>query len=52
MGYSPLDGLTMGTRSGAIDGNAVLRMAELYGIDGAARILNRESGLVGVGWQP
>ena len=49
MGYSPLDGLTMGTRSGGIDGNAVLRMAELYGIDGASRILNRESGLLGLG---
>ena len=49
MGYSPLDGLTMGTRSGAIDGNAVLRMAELYGIAGAGRILNRESGLLALG---
>lgn len=49
MGYSPLDGLTMGTRTGAIDGNAVLRLAELHGIDGAGRILNRESGLLGLG---
>ncbi|MFO1174424.1 MAG: acetate/propionate family kinase [Paracoccaceae bacterium] len=49
MGYSPLEGLTMGTRTGAIDGNAVLRLAELHGIDGAARILNRESGLLGLG---
>ena len=49
MGYSPLDGLTMGTRSGSIDGNAVLRLAELHGIDGATRILNRESGLLGLG---
>ncbi len=49
MGYSPLDGLTMGTRAGSMDGNAVLRMAELYGIDGAARILNRESGLLALG---
>ena len=49
MGYSPLDGLTMGTRTGAIDGNAVLRLAELHGIDGAARLLNRESGLLGLG---
>ncbi|KAF0116955.1 MAG: ackA [Rhodobacteraceae bacterium] len=49
MGYSPLDGLTMGTRTGSIDGNAVLRLAELHGIDGAARILNRESGLLGLG---
>lgn len=48
MGYSPLDGLTMGTRTGGIDGNAVLRLAEVYGIEGAARILNRESGLKGL----
>ncbi|MDB5661145.1 MAG: acetate kinase [Cypionkella sp.] len=51
MGYSPLDGLTMGTRSGAIDANAVLRLAELHGIAGAGRILNRESGLLGLGGQ-
>ncbi len=49
MGYSPLDGLTMGTRAGAIDGNAVLRLAELHGVDRAGRILNRESGLLGLG---
>lgn len=49
MGYSPLDGLTMGTRTGGIDGNAVLRLAQEHGIDGAARILNRESGLRGLG---
>jgi acetate kinase len=49
MGYSPLDGLTMGTRSGGIDGNAVLRLAELHGTVEAGRILNRESGLQGLG---
>jgi acetate kinase len=49
MGYSPLDGLTMGTRAGAIDGNAVLRLAELHGVEAAGRILNRESGLLGLG---
>jgi acetate kinase len=49
MGYSPLDGLTMGTRTGGIDGNAVLRLAEVHGIAGAARILNRDSGLLGLG---
>ncbi|MCC7321962.1 MAG: acetate kinase [Rubellimicrobium sp.] len=45
MGYSPLDGLVMGTRSGAIDGMAVLRLAEIHGIAGAARLLNHDSGL-------
>ncbi|OYU39848.1 MAG: acetate kinase [Pseudorhodobacter sp. PARRP1] len=49
MGYSPLDGITMGTRAGSIDGNAVLRLAELHGIAGAGRVLNRESGLLGLG---
>ncbi len=49
MGYSPLDGLTMGTRAGAMDGNAVLRMAQLYGIPGAGQILNCESGLLALG---
>ena len=49
MGYSPLDGLTMGTRSGGIDGNAVLRLAEVHGVEQAGRILNRESGLLGLG---
>lgn len=49
MGYSPLDGLTMGTRTGAIDGMAVLRLAEEIGIDAASRVLNRESGLKALG---
>lgn len=49
MGYSPLDGVTMGTRTGTIDGNAVLRLAEVHGIAGASRILNRESGLLALG---
>lgn len=49
MGYSPLEGLTMGTRTGMIDGNAVLRLAEVFGLAEASRILNRESGLLGLG---
>ncbi len=49
MGYSPLDGLTMGTRSGSIDGNAVLDLATRHGVEAAARILNRQSGLLGLG---
>jgi acetate kinase len=49
MGYSPLDGLTMGTRSGSIDGNAVLRLAKVHGVARAGEILNRESGLLGLG---
>ena len=49
MGYSPLDGLTMGTRAGGIDGNAVLRLVELHGLAGAGDILNRRSGLRALG---
>ena len=52
MGYSPLSGLTMGTRSGDIDGNAVLRLAEVYGVEGASHVLNRQSGLLGLGGAP
>lgn len=48
MGYSPLDGLTMGTRSGGIDANAVLRLVEDYGLKRTKAILNHESGLLGL----
>ncbi|MDN5787195.1 acetate/propionate family kinase [Pseudorhodobacter sp.] len=49
MGYSPLEGLTMGTRTGGIDGNAVLRLAEVFGIAQAGHILNKQSGLLALG---
>ncbi|KIT16028.1 acetate/propionate family kinase [Jannaschia aquimarina] len=49
MGYSPVAGLTMGTRSGDIDPMAVLDMARRHGIDGAAERLNRASGLRALG---
>ncbi|QDG76107.1 acetate/propionate family kinase [Labrenzia sp. PHM005] len=49
MGYSPLEGLTMGTRCGGIDGNLVLRLAEQFGVDETSQILNRKSGLLGLG---
>lgn len=45
MGYSPLSGLTMGTRSGDIDGAAVLRMSKSLGEDETDRLLNKSSGL-------
>lgn len=48
MGYSPLDGLTMGTRSGGIDANAVLQLVEDNGLDRTKAILNHESGLLGL----
>ena len=48
MGYSPLDGLTMGTRPGSIDPNAVLTLAERIGTEPARALLNRGSGLFGL----
>ena len=49
MGYSPLEGLTMGTRCGAIDGNAVLKLVEDYGAAETSELLNRKSGLLALG---
>ena len=49
MGYSPLSGLTMGSRCGDIDGNAVLRLVEVHGLQETARVLNHRSGLLGLG---
>ena len=48
MGYSPLDGLTMGTRAGSLDPAVVLDLAARHGVDVTARLLNRESGLFGL----
>lgn len=49
MGYSPLDGLVMGSRAGSIDAMAVLRMARDHGIDRTAHLLNHDSGLRALG---
>jgi acetate kinase len=48
MGYSPLEGLTMGTRAGNIDANAVLRLVEEEGVEATRRLLNHGSGLLGL----
>lgn len=48
MGYSPIDGLTMGTRAGGIDANAVLRLAEIHGVAQVTKMLNFGSGLTGL----
>jgi acetate kinase len=50
MGFTPLEGLVMGTRSGDIDPGIVGYLAEKEGLDAAAveRLLNRESGLLGI----
>lgn len=50
MGYSPLDGLVMGTRTGALDPGVILALLKEPGMDLAAveRLLWRESGLAGL----
>lgn len=49
MGFSPLDGLTMGTRPGSLDPAVVLDLASRHGVDAAHRLLNRDSGLKALG---
>ncbi|MBD3246414.1 MAG: acetate/propionate family kinase [Candidatus Omnitrophica bacterium] len=50
MGFTPLEGLMMGTRCGDVDAAAVLTIMEKEGLDVPKmnRILNRESGLRGI----
>lgn len=50
MGFTPLEGLMMATRSGSIDPGILLHVQQKYGLSGEEldRILNRESGLQGV----
>src|SRR5690606_3618159 len=49
MGYSPLDGLTMGTRPGGLDPAVVMDLVARHGADGAGQMLNRASGLTALG---
>jgi acetate kinase len=50
MGFTPLEGLMMGTRSGSIDPGLLLYLLREKGIsaDELDRVLNRESGLKGI----
>ncbi|MBR2520968.1 MAG: acetate kinase [Oscillospiraceae bacterium] len=50
MGFTPMDGLPMGTRPGHIDAGAVLHMIINFGIkpDEVLNILNKKSGMLGV----
>jgi acetate kinase len=50
MGFTPLEGLMMGTRSGSIDPSIVVHVQERHGLttDQVETALNRESGLLGV----
>lgn len=49
MGFSPVSGLTMGTRSGDVDPAVVLRLAAARGIEATERLLNHDSGLTALG---
>ncbi|MFG6530172.1 MULTISPECIES: acetate/propionate family kinase [unclassified Sulfitobacter] len=51
MGFSPLGGLTMGTRAGEIDAGAVLHLVGDLGLEAAQRLLHHESGLLGLSGQ-
>lgn len=50
MGYSPLEGVIMGTRSGTIDPTAVKVLQDVLGLDDNAvqEYLNKHSGLLGL----
>jgi acetate kinase len=50
MGFTPLEGLVMGTRSGDLDPGALLYVMERAGLSpaDASRALNQESGLLGL----
>lgn len=50
MGFTPLEGLVMGTRCGDLDPSIVTLMAEKLGIglDQVTEILNKESGVLGI----
>ncbi len=50
MGFSPLDGLVMGTRCGSIDPGVLLYLMDHHGMDARAleHLLYHESGLLGV----
>jgi len=50
MGFTPLDGLMMGTRGGSLDPGVILYLIDELGMDARAieTLLYRESGLLGV----
>lgn|ERR1700722_11922181 len=50
MGFTPLEGLMMGTRSGDVDPSVIpfLMREEGMSVEGVMRVLNKESGLLGV----
>ncbi|MHA4895191.1 acetate/propionate family kinase [Pedobacter sp. PWIIR3] len=51
MGFGPLSGLMMGTRSGDIDPSVIFHLMEHsgYSLEQLSRLMNKQSGLLGVG---
>jgi acetate kinase len=48
MGFTPLEGLVMGTRSGDVDAGLVLHLARRLGVSETDALLNQQSGLLGL----
>ena len=48
MGFTPLEGVPMSTRSGSVDPGAVLHLVRERGVDEVSDLLEHESGLLGV----
>jgi acetate kinase len=48
MGFTPLEGLVMGTRSGDLDAGVVLELAKRSGISATLEMLNKNSGMQGL----
>ncbi len=50
MGFTPLEGLMMGSRSGSVDPGLLIHLLRQgdYGVDDLDRLLNRESGFLGI----
>jgi acetate kinase len=48
MGFTPLEGLVMGTRSGDVDAGLALELARKDGADAVLDMLNKRSGLQGL----
>ncbi|WP_457636532.1 acetate/propionate family kinase [Oceanithermus sp.] len=48
MGFTPMEGLVMGTRSGDVDPGLVLELARQLGVEEATSLLNKQSGLEGL----
>jgi acetate kinase len=48
MGFTPLEGLVMGTRSGDLDAGVVLELAKRGGVQATLELLNKQSGMQGL----